>query len=61
MYCCHNKMKLASKGKFPDGSPRYEYRCSVCRKIIVTTVKSEERKRGGDVQRGAGQKVLKEY
>ena len=50
-----------TESKSANGGVIYNYKCAYCRSIKVTFVKEEDRKRGGDVQRGAGQRVLKEY
>ena len=49
------------ESKTTGGNNKYTYKCGFCRSTRVTFVKYEDRKRGGDVQHGAGQRVLKEY
>ena len=61
MKCRCGKTMDVEESKAACGNNKYTYKCAYCRSIKVTFVKEEDRKRGGDVQRGAGQRVLKEY
>jgi len=47
------------KSQFPSGTPKYEYTCGVCRSSKILTKPVEDRVRSGNVQHGAGQKLMK--